>query len=416
MSFIFVRRYTSVLLAMFVLLLLTAPIITGQAVAPVPQIVLAALEVGDTVRYTASFLKPLDLEVGAAYFEIVLPPTASESLVQTFETTDTRFAGVRRDMGGIALIWTANALTRTSALDTLTFTLETELIDDLTVYVEYTGNHPGTATVTGKPVVEASQPASEGELTLTSEGTGSVLLPVGPTGVRVGAAPGLLPADTLIRARQLPPDQNPPADLTTAEGEAFWWCSLVQIDGLPADTSLPVQVPARRPMAAFTTVRLFSMQADGTWRTLDTPGVVTADGQFIQYLHPGGIIAAGVVQALQPQPVETISEVANDVRRGMLLDSPSNGDPTPDSMTLTDPLSADVASTDDGNAAASDLQAYPSCAVVMDATTPCRIDEGDLAGALRVCQPGLIQCTFVLADGQVCYRPSVPYSVLCSGS
>jgi len=55
-------------------------------------------------------------------------------------------------------------------------------------------------------------------------------------------------------------------------------------------------VPLRRPVAPFTELFLFQQQADESWLALDDKGIVTADGQFVMYRHPGGLIATGATK------------------------------------------------------------------------------------------------------------------------
>src|SRR5690606_34927816 len=97
----------------------------------------------------------------------------------------------------------------------------------------------------------------------------------------------------------------------------LWWCSLLEINGLPAGTTADVIVPLRRSLAPFTPVQLYQQQSDGSWLVLDQQGIVTADGQYAMYVHPGGIVATGVPAELQSQTVpiaEIVSEQVIDVR------------------------------------------------------------------------------------------------------
>lgn len=366
-----------------------------------PQIVLRAINLGDTIRYTASLIKPADLELETASFSITLPGDADVAAV--FETDRVTFTGVQRDPEATTLVWSAEDLGAASAIDALTFTLAEELSTDMEVYVQYVGSTVGAVSVSGKPEIAPALAAEEGDLVIGPNGTGARMLPVGASGVRVGVAAGLLDDETTIVARQLPMDQNPPPDLTTDEGAAFWWCSLVQIDDLPAGSAVSVMVPARRPIAPFTPVRLFALQPDGTWLPLEALGIVSADGQYIQYVHPGGVIAAGVERSYQPQIVEDLVELPG-------LTMPFSVAPAPADSADEEPSEA-IASVSsrpqpvDGTTP----RGMPACDAVEDASTPCQTD----VGSVRVCQPGLLNCTFTFPDGRLCFRPTVPDEPIC---
>lgn len=387
------RLQRAFVLSVFVLIISIggiAPAFTqpGVLVDLSPQIVLRALDLGDAIRYSASLIKPTDLDLQMADFTVTLP---EDAVIETiFETGNIAFSGVRRQPDGrTALTWTATDLSAASAIDALTFTLAQELSADMEVYVQYLSATVGAVALSGKPEVALALADQEGELIIGPEGTGARMLPVGPSGVRVGMAPGLLPEPIAIRARQLPASENPPPELTGDEGLIFWWCSVVQIDALPDGTAVTVMVPARRPIAPFTPVRLFQQQADGSWQPLEALGIVSADGQYIQYVHPGGVIAAGVEELYRPRPVETIVEL-----------------PPVISYTLSNPgISTSRPLPVDGRMP----RGLPACAETTDATVPCQADDG----SVRVCQPGLLNCTFTDANGSICFRPSELTEPLC---
>ncbi|MCS7071209.1 MAG: hypothetical protein NZM00_06865 [Anaerolinea sp.] len=350
-----------------------------------PQIVLRALDLGDAIRYTASLIKPADLDLQTASFTVTLPPDAVVETV--FETDRVTFSGVRRDPGATTLVWQGANLSAADAIDALAFTLAQELTADMQVYVEYVSATMGAVALSGKPEVVLALAEEEGELVVGPEGTGARMLPVGPSGVRIGMAPGLLTEPITITARQLPGSQNPPPELTGDEGALFWWCSVVQVDALPEGAAVTVMVPARRPIAPFTPVQLFKMQSDGSWQPLEALGIVSGDGQYIQYVHPGGVIAAGVEEAYRPRPVETIVEI-----RPVIAYAPGSvGSSRPQPVDGTTP------------------RGLPVCAQTIDATVPCQADDG----SVRVCQPGLLNCTFTYPNGGTCFRPSAPAEPIC---
>jgi hypothetical protein len=161
----------------------------------------------------------------------------------------------------------------------------------------------------------------------------------------------------------------------------LWWCSLVAVEDLPEGAAISVAVPLRRPLAPFTPVALFALQEDGSWMELEAQGIVSSDGQFVSYVHPGGTIATGVEAQLQPQPAEIVElDEAPEVPIGDAIDI-----------------------------------AYPACADVDNATTPCTI----YSGVIRQCLPDYQNCVITSEAFGVCFDPALMGpeggGLLCAG-
>jgi hypothetical protein len=357
-------------------LVLGAQIVTAQS-ADAPEIMLRALDLTEGVRYSAAFIKPTDVAFEEVQAEIKLP--VGVQLVEVFETTEIKFEGVVHEEDGDRLFWRAlTAISEEEFLDTLAFTLTEEVPSDLEIALIFKREgeeEPEVLEFVGKPAVIAAT-ETESIITLGSDGTGGAMLPVGETGVLVGAAAELLPDDTIVTVRELPRDANPPV-----EAGDFWWCSLVAVEDLPEGAALSVVVPLRRPLAPFTPVALFALQEDGSWLQLETQGIVSSDGQFVSYVHPGGTIATGVEAQLQPQPAEIVElDAAPDV-------------PTGDAISIS----------------------YPACADSDSATTPCTI----YSGVIRQCLPEYNNCVITSEAFGVCFDPGLMGpeggGLLCAG-
>jgi hypothetical protein len=222
---------------------------------------------------------------------------------------------------------------------------------------------PEVLEIVGKPAVIPAE-STQSAISLGAEGTGGELLPVNDTGVMVGAAAGMLQEDITVTVRELPQDENPPPEV----GD-LWWCSLVAIDNLPEDAAISVVVPLRRPLEPFTPVALFAQQDDESWLELDAQGIVSADGQFVSYVHPGGTIATGVDAALQPQFAEILElDSAPEVETGE---------------------SADIS--------------YPMCEDADTETLPCTV----YPGVIRQCLPGFNNCIFTSHEFGTCFDPGI---------
>lgn len=270
-----------------------------------PNVLLRGIQLPTGVRYTAAMVKPSDDAVlRNVSVEITLP--ANAMLAEMLISPQVEFDVVRRNRAGqLTLIWQISQVPADRPLDSFSFTVAQPLSDELEFYaawqnqdqIQYFENFFELP-----PLVFATQ--SESQITLTQAG----FVAVGNTGVQVAAST----VGMSLNVRVLPADFNPPA----VYGD-LWWCSLLEVVGLPAAMSADVIVPLRRPLAPFTPVALFALQQDGSWLPLDGQGVVTADGQYALYTHPGGVVATGVPIEVQPEivpadaiVVEQIEEVA----------------------------------------------------------------------------------------------------------
>jgi hypothetical protein len=352
------------LLLLVLALVLGAQVVAAQS-ASAPEILLRALGLPVGIRYSAAFIKPAEMALDEVQAEIKLPPGVE--LVEVFETQEIKFEGIVRGADGDRLIWRSLTPISTSEfLDTLAFTLSEEVSSDLEVALVFKREGEETSETlqfVGKPAVIPAA-TTQSTITLGAEGTGGELLPVGETGVLVGAAADLLPDNTTVTVSELPPEANPPP-----EAGDLWWCSLVAVDNMPEGAALSVVVPLRRPLEPFTPVTLFALQEDGSWLQLETQGIVSPDGQYVSYVHPGGTVATGVEVELQPQFAEIVElETAPELPTGERADI-----------------------------------SYPLCADVDSAATPCTL----YSGVTRQCLPGFNNCIFTSEAFGACFDPGI---------
>ncbi|MHB8626217.1 MAG: hypothetical protein ACYDBJ_11465 [Aggregatilineales bacterium] len=253
---------------------------------------LTALQEADGVRYSVTIINSSDRALPDLYALVAVPPGVN--LVQALETEGfTHFTGALPSAQGLDLTWAAN-FNAGDYVDAFTFTLDEAAVGNIGVNLKWGGDQPGHIEFWGQPTVLAASVA-ENDLGLSAAGTGDSLVPVGGTGVLVGVAPGQVPDGTKIHIRVMDPSEDPPAT-----GD-LWWCSAVEVTGLPAGAELSVLVPLRSLLAPGAPVVLFSRQADGTWGQLAAEGIVTFDGQHVAYTHRGGSIATGIQTRFQPK-------------------------------------------------------------------------------------------------------------------
>jgi len=268
-----------------------------------PNIFIRGVQLPNGVRYTATFIKPADTtELREVLVEITIPATVNlmgMSVPRQVSSAEVRDNGATR-----TLIWRIAQVEPEAAVDALVFNVSEPLTDGLEFFMSWrdVDGREQIEHFTDFPPVQAAGQA-EAQLTITQAG----YLPVGESGVQV-SAPVREPA-LQLGVKVLPAAFNPPA-----EYGAFWWCSLVEVEGVPAGETVDVIVPLRRPVAPFTALALFRQNADGSWSSAPGQGVVTADGLFVAYAHPGGVLATGGDQSLQPAQVDfaTISDGASN--------------------------------------------------------------------------------------------------------
>jgi hypothetical protein len=80
----------------------------------------------------------------------------------------------------------------------------------------------------------------------------------------------------------------------------LWWCSVVEVDGLPSDAGVLLEVPARQPLPPTATIQLLG-QDGSQWDPLPDTAQTSSDGQSILYVHHGGTVAAGTGSNNQPR-------------------------------------------------------------------------------------------------------------------
>lgn len=269
------------------------------------NVFLRGIQLPDGVRYTASVVKPSDdTAMRNVSVEITLP--ADALLMEMLISRQVEFDVVRRNQAGqLTLIWQISRVPADAPLDSFSFTLAQPLSGEVEFYTVWQ-NEDGLQRVENFYEVPPLTVATQSEFQWASTNLG--FAPVGDTGIQI-AAPSL---GILLTGRVLPVDFNPPVEYGN-----LWWCSLLEINGLPAGTTADVIVPLRRSLAPFTPVQLYQQQSDGSWLVLDQQGIVTADGQYAMYVHPGGIVATGVPAEFQSEilpAAEIVIEQVIDVR------------------------------------------------------------------------------------------------------
>ncbi|MFN8530402.1 MAG: hypothetical protein U0670_17510 [Anaerolineae bacterium] len=295
-----------------------------------PEVFLRGLEIPTGVRYTASLLKSTDnAALANLSVEITLP--ASAELVEMIVPPQVQFDVIRRSRAGqLTLIWQISRVAADAPLSPFSFTVTQPLDAELEFYAQWideTGEQQVENFFEQPPVI----PSLVADAQITLEQSGFTL--VDGMGVQAAA-----PDDALavpVGVRLLSTDFNPPPQY----GD-FWWCSLLQVDGVQADQPITVIVPLRRPLAAFTPLGMFQQQANGSWSPLADQAVVTADGQFALYTHPGGVIATGVDAEQQPDLLSGDQLVIVDAPLEQPpLEQPPIEQPTVEQPTIEPPTS-----------------------------------------------------------------------------
>ncbi|MBN2305598.1 MAG: hypothetical protein JXQ72_14035, partial [Anaerolineae bacterium] len=272
-----------------------------------PNIFLRGVPIAQGIRYTATIIKPDDTGLMRnVSVEITLPAEAVFN--EMFIPRQTEFDVIRRNqVGQLTLIWQVSWIDANQPVDTVAFTVAQPLTSEVEFFASWLAEN-------GSPVVEN-------------------FLEVPPISA---------PIQAILQGPQVQPlsaEFNPPPDLGN-----IWWCSLVEVDGLLPGAGVFVSAPLRRPVAPFTPLSLFQQQPDGTWIALADQGVVTADGQFVMYTHPGGIVAAGGPTEIQPAVVD--AEHANIVNVIEVLPAEPEAAPTTEPEAAPAPT---VASITDGS-------------------------------------------------------------------
>lgn len=280
------------MLLMLLVISACAPAVTNSEL-PAPNVFLRGIEAVGGVRYAATFIKPSDgIEMRNVQVEISLP--ARTILTGIGVPRQVGVAEVRENGATRTLAWNIPVVSASQQMDVLSFSVPVKISGPITFFMRWqdaAGVEHSEHFDDVPPVIEASE--SEAQRVVTESGYQAM----GKSGVMV-SAPVTEPPLTLS-VRVLPVSFNPPAEFG-----AFWWCSLAEMSGVPTGESVDVVVPLRRPIAPFTKLALFQRNADGSWSLLPEAGTVTADGLSVAYAHPGGLVASGGEQELQPAQVE----------------------------------------------------------------------------------------------------------------
>ena len=264
-----------------------------------PTVFIRGMEGPTGTVYSVSVVKPEDDAVMTDLRgEIILPSGARLTDLLVPKSIDTAYGALNKD-GAVGLVWEQAQVAKRAPLEPFSFVLDAPLTGELEFYLRWT-DEKGRKVVENffevPPVLNASVAGEDINL------TGEEYTRVGDTGVQLRAeGSGELP----LHVEVLPASFNPPASLG-----AIWWCSIVSIDGLPEGESVQVVVPLRRPVAPFTSLQMFGQAADGSWGSLNTTAIVTADGQYVTYVHTGGSIATGGPEEIQPEDVVVQPETA----------------------------------------------------------------------------------------------------------
>ncbi|MBZ0320460.1 MAG: hypothetical protein K8L91_28865 [Anaerolineae bacterium] len=247
----------------------------------------------NALRYTVYVPKPL---VDAESYVIQVGVPSDATINQVLHGGESTFDGIFAEAAtSQQLVWTITDAPSDDDATMLSFILAKPIDKPLVVTASWDG------TTLQKEIVPryAYNFSNVGQIVLGSEESAEFQR-VGVTGILIRAASGSAGGEsTIITARALPPEDNPPA-----ETGDYWWCSVLELSEIAEGETVIVQMPLRRPLPPGTPVVLFQRQADGSWLPLEHPGVVTADGQAVEYEHPGGVIATGVEASLQPQFAE----------------------------------------------------------------------------------------------------------------
>jgi hypothetical protein len=195
---------------------------------------------------------------------------------------------------GQTLTWNTASSAPNDVVDAFTFFLAQPSDGAFDIGATWGGGSAGQIETQIQPVVRPATDA-EADVALDATTLGHGVTPVGNTGVVIMAESGQIPDGTRLHVRVLGTDSNPSAD----PGD-LWWCSIMEVDGLPANTGVLVGVPVRQPLPPEATIHLFAQQGV-QWNELSDGAQVSADGQSVLYVHHGGVVAAGTAPSNQPR-------------------------------------------------------------------------------------------------------------------
>ena len=259
---------------------------SGQPPVVQPRLFLSGVQLPDLTRYSVSLSNQTQSALSDLQVTVQLPEDAVFD--HALETPGfTQFQGPQ----GQTLTWNTADFGPKDLVDDFTFFLTQPASGAFDIGARW---DDGQVQSQMQPAVQAAT-ASDAEVTFDAATLDQGFAPVGNTGVRIAAVSGQIPAGTTVHVRVLGADGNP-----AAVDSDLWWCSLVEVDGLPAGAGLLLEVPARQPLPPQASIALFAQHGD-QWEALPDAAQVSGDGQSILYVHPGGVVAAGTAPSNQPR-------------------------------------------------------------------------------------------------------------------
>jgi hypothetical protein len=254
-----------------------------------PRVAVAGLQLADRVRYSVTVIKPDVLALQDVRVDVLLP--ADADVLEALETPGrTQFLGRQ----AARLAWAAPRFGPQEPVDAFTFVLRQAASAPLEVRVRWESERPADIALSVQPAV-ATATRSAGGLVVGPDNQGTTA-PMGESGVTVKLTPGSVALGTTLQVERLGPDADPPR-----ETAPLWWCAVVKVDGVPPGDAVDLQVPARQPMPPGADVSLVVKEGERWVEAIPLKASVTADGQFIAFRHPGGVVAAGIAANLQPR-------------------------------------------------------------------------------------------------------------------
>jgi hypothetical protein len=262
-----------------------------------PTVLFSGLDLPEGARYSVTVHPSTTSSISNARVEVVIPTDAV--LLEARHTPGrTVFIGVSDGV----LTWMAPGYGVGEPVDPFPFLLARPLTSEVQVRVSWDADETHvSAQFATRPSLSAPVRAAEGAVTLTGTGPADPSVEVLDTGVQLIVSPGAVTDGTTLRLTRMAPDANPPSGIGSP-----WWCAALRVEGLPPGEGVFVLVPARQVLPAGQPVTLFAQRENG-WEQLDQYGYATADGQYVGFLHPGGLVAAGVPSQLQPQLFSVLS-------------------------------------------------------------------------------------------------------------
>jgi hypothetical protein len=275
------------------LLLALAPSLVASAqptsaAVPQPGLYLAGTQLPDVTRYSVTVNNQTQTTLSDLRVSVQLPEDAVfDHALETpgftqFQATD-----------GQTLTWQGGSFGPNDVIDAFTFFLAQPASGTFSIGATWGGDSPGDVQSQLQPSVRTAT-ETDGDVTINAAALAQGSAPVGHSGVVLDALSGEIPDGTTLHVHVLGPDNNPagvPGDL--------WWCSIVEVDGLPAGAGVLLEVPARQPLPPGATIQLFG-QDGAHWDALPDTAQVSADGQSILYVHHGGVVATGTASNVQP--------------------------------------------------------------------------------------------------------------------